>query len=119
MTKMSHHETCGKCHTSGPCIHTVPKITQKDIEEAMEKSRVHFAKSPAERERERMEAKKPKARVGKCRVCGGVVTEEYKIQYEPFTMMTPIGGPPRAGWWASNGLSCQGCGIAYAKLPKE
>ena len=120
--KMSHFETCGICHTAGFCEHRIPKVSKEELERAIAEGIKNLKiTTPAERERDRMEAKKPQARLGRCWVCGGIVTEEFRIQYEPITMHTPIGGPPRSGWWVTTGLGCQNCGIAYKdiKEPKK
>lgn len=57
----------------------------------------------------------PEPRVGKCLMCSGVITEKFDWEFPSGPMV--YGGPPR-GWWASSGLSCQDCGIMYAKIPK-
>ncbi len=61
-----------------------------------------------------MITKKPTPRVGMCKLCAGVITEEYIwINHTPIRY-----GGPLNGFYKSSGLSCQECGIMYAKLPK-
>ena len=59
---------------------------------------------------------KPMPRIGICVVCSGKVTEEYHFKYrEP--MIYGLGSGYH-GHWQTSGLSCEDCGIIYAKLPK-
>ena len=62
------------------------------------------------------EQKSPKARVGKCVVCSGIVTETF-CKKNP----CPSSGPGYTNQcsWASSGLFCQNCGIKYENLPQH
>jgi len=61
---------------------------------------------------------RPEPRVGGCVVCGGKVTEEFVMSSDTPSELIPIGSASRRYYsWQSTGLSCQRCGIAYAKLP--
>ena len=62
---------------------------------------------------------KPKARIGQCIVCGGTVSEDFKLKYDPRSGPLIIGSGSRdQHYWASTGLSCDMCGLLYKKLPE-
>lgn len=58
---------------------------------------------------------KPIPRVGICRICLGKITETYHMVYREPMVYGPGSG---FGHWQSSGLSCEDCGIMYARLPK-
>lgn len=89
-------------------------ITKEDIDKIIEKTK---------KDMEKLEKKKkavPTPRVGKCKICGGKVTESFFRRYIPETGPIIIGpGSKNQFTWSSTGLGCEDCGIAYRKLPNE
>lgn len=92
-------------------------ITAEEIEERLKDVLPRALMPEWQRRRADLERRKPKPRVGVCRLCGGKVTEEFVTKSSPITDLTPIGGPPLPTWWESEGLHCTDCGICYAKVP--
>lgn len=63
---------------------------------------------------------KPKARIGTCVFCGGKVTEDFVQKFDASSGPMIIGpGSRDQFYWASTGLGCIDCGLAYKKLPKQ
>jgi hypothetical protein len=62
----------------------------------------------------------PKPRVGECVYCGGTVTESFYRKFKASSGPLIIGpGSRDQHYWASDGLGCIKCGLAYKTLPKK
>jgi RNase P subunit RPR2 len=60
----------------------------------------------------------PSPRLGHCKVCSGVVTEEFYRKFDATNGPLVIGpGSKSQFYWASKGLHCADCGLLYYKLP--
>ena len=95
----------------------LPTLTKEQIKAAIEEG-----KKRAQEAIDRWDGKicPYKPREGKCRVCGGVVTETYSKQYDPRSGPMIYGPGSRNQYnWTSSGLYCQDCGLSYHKLPKN
>jgi len=97
---------------------TEPKIPDPLSTAEVEKIFKESAKRMKEAEEKRYAA--PEPRKGTCKVCGGVVTEEYEQHTDVDVNLIPFGPTGRSYYyWRSTGLGCVDCGIMYKHLGKK